>query len=83
MLETPPTISTPEPSELVKVSPYLMELLELGLPLAEVERQARGAERLKEATDDLRRAELAADSAAIATAIAQCKELSSRLAVFG
>ena len=48
-LETAPTISTPEPSELVKASQYLMNLLMLGLPLREVERRARGAERLKEA----------------------------------
>ncbi|MBA3789297.1 DNA primase [Patescibacteria group bacterium] len=40
------------------------------------------AERLKDATDDLRRAELAGDATAIATLITTCKDLSSRLAVF-
>lgn len=44
----PDLMSKPEPSELVKVSPYLTGLLEL-LPAAEVERHARGAQRLKEA----------------------------------
>lgn len=39
-----------EPSELVKASPFLMKLWGTGvLPKAELERRARGAERLKEA----------------------------------
>ena len=49
-LETAPTISTPEPSELVKASPLLMTHFKNGvIPLQELERRARGAERLKEA----------------------------------
>ena len=44
------TTSKPEPSELVKASPYLMELWTAGfLTPEEVERRALGAERLKEA----------------------------------
>ena len=42
--------SKPKPSELVKASPLLTELYESGVILVEeLERQARGAERLKEA----------------------------------
>lgn len=41
--------SNPEPSELVKASPLLMECYALGVSIQELERQARGAERLKEA----------------------------------
>ena len=43
------TISRQEPSALVKASPYLMQCLKYGLSIQECERQARGAERLKEA----------------------------------
>lgn len=42
--------SKPEPSELVKASPYLTTLWTGGyLPPEEIERRARGAQRLKEA----------------------------------
>ena len=40
--------ATDEPSDLVKASPYLMALLSYGMDSREVERRARGAERLKE-----------------------------------
>lgn len=44
------TTSQPEPSELVKASPLLTALWQSGvLSKAELERRARGAERLKEA----------------------------------
>lgn len=39
----------PKPSELVKASPFLMKCYEYGVPLAEVERNARDSVRLKEA----------------------------------
>lgn len=42
------TTSKREPSELVKASPLLMECYALGEDIDELERQARGAERLKE-----------------------------------
>lgn len=46
----PDSTSRPEPSELVKASPFMMRLYENGvIPIQELERQARGAERLKEA----------------------------------
>lgn len=45
----PATTSTDEPSSLVKASPLLMKCYALGVPIQELERQARGAERLKEA----------------------------------
>ncbi len=41
--------ATSEPSELVKASPYLIEMLRLGMDSREVERRAQGAQRLKEA----------------------------------
>ena len=41
--------ATAEPSDLVKASPYLMELLQLGMDSREVQRRALGAQRLKEA----------------------------------
>jgi len=41
--------SKPEPSELVRASPLLMECYALGESIQELERQARGAERLREA----------------------------------
>ena len=40
--------ATAEPSDLVKASPLLTELLRQGMPPREVERRARGAIRLKE-----------------------------------
>ncbi|NDW45570.1 hypothetical protein [Ruegeria sp. PrR005] len=44
------TTSHLEPSELVKASPFLMSFLKARLyPLAELERRALGAQRLKEA----------------------------------
>ncbi len=42
------TTSQPEPSAQVKVSPLLMECYALGVPVHELERQALGAQRLKE-----------------------------------
>jgi hypothetical protein len=45
----PDTISRPEPSALVKASPFLTQLYENGvIPTRELERQAQGAQRLKE-----------------------------------
>lgn len=38
----------PEPSDLVKASPFLMDCLKHGLPLAEIERRARRAQHLAE-----------------------------------
>lgn len=42
------TTSQPEPSAQVKVSPLLMECYALGVPVHELERQALGAQHLKE-----------------------------------
>ena len=42
-------VATAEPSDLVKASPLLMEMLRLGMDPREVERRAQGAERLREA----------------------------------
>lgn len=48
--DVPILTSRPEPSELVKASPLLMECYSLGvIPIQELERRAQGAERLREA----------------------------------
>jgi hypothetical protein len=47
--ETPDSTSAPEPSELVKASPYLMSLLKVGLPLRQLEWRAQASEHLREA----------------------------------